>query len=112
MKKILFVCSANKQRSKTAEDYFSERNPDFEYFSAGTNLNLCEKEGTNALTENDLIDADLIFVMENKHFQQIKNNTGSKYLKKIEVLNIPDIYKYFQKELIEILKNKVEKKLV
>jgi protein-tyrosine-phosphatase len=46
---VLFVCSANKERSKTAEDYFSIQYPDIHFNSCGTNIKLCEKEGTNTL---------------------------------------------------------------
>jgi len=55
IKNILFVCSANKQRSKTGEDYFSTIYPNRNFKSAGTNLKVCEKEGTNPLTEEMLI---------------------------------------------------------
>jgi len=106
-KKILFVCSANKQRSKTGEDYFSHLYSDCEFKSAGTNLKLCQTEGTNPLTEEMLIWADIIFVMENKHAQLIKQNTSNKYQNKIRVLAIEDKYKYYQKELIAILSNKI-----
>jgi len=105
--KILFVCSANKQRSKTGEDYFSTLYPDWEFKSAGTNLKLCQTEGTNPLTEEMLIWADRIFVMENKHTQQIKNSTSNKYRNKIIVLAIEDKYSYYQKELIDILCDKI-----
>ncbi|WP_299368652.1 hypothetical protein [Winogradskyella sp.] len=64
MKKILFVCSANKQRSKTASDYFSEKFSDFEFDSAGTNFKVCNKEGTQPLTEALMNWADLVFAME------------------------------------------------
>ena len=107
MKKILFVCSANKQRSKTAEDYFSENFFDLEFYSAGTNIKLCEKEGTNPLTKNELENADVIFVMESKHRTEINKVFGNKYAQKTEILHIPDIFKYYQKELVEILKRKV-----
>lgn len=61
--KVLFVCSANKQRSKTAEDYFSERHPSLEFKSAGTNHKICAKEGTTPLTK-DLIEwADKVFLL-------------------------------------------------
>ncbi|QBO58439.1 low molecular weight phosphatase family protein [Chryseobacterium salivictor] len=106
VKNILFICSANKQRSKTAEDYFSEIYPELIFNSAGTNIKLCQKEGTNPLNQIDLQNADLIYVMETKHKNQIDSNTENKYSKKIKVLKIPDIYKYYQKELIEILKSK------
>lgn len=104
---ILFVCSANKQRSKTAEDYFSSKYPEFHCISAGTNIKMCEREGTNPLTIAALEESDLIFVMENTHKKEVKNFIKGRFQKKLIVLNIPDIYKYYQKELIEILEEKV-----
>ena len=109
MKNILFVCSANKQRSKTGEDYFSNLYPHINFDSAGTNLKICQKEGTNSLTEDMLIWADIVFVMGKKHLEAIKNNTSGKYGNKIILLSIQDIYKYYQKELIDILIIKTEK---
>lgn len=109
--KILFICSANKQRSKTAEDYFSTLYPEKEFQSAGTNIKLCQSEGTNPLTEEMLIWADKVFVMENKHAQLIKQNTSSRYQNKIIVLGIEDIYKYYQKKLIDILVSKLNHSL-
>lgn len=105
--KILFICSANKQRSKTADDYFSEKYPNENFQSAGTNIELCRKEGTTELTEDLLIWADKIFVMESKHFDLIKKHTNKKYANKIVTLNIPDRFKYYSKELIDILEEKV-----
>jgi len=107
MKKILFVCSANKDRSKTAEDYFSKHYSDLYFDSAGTNKNTCNKLGTNYISEEQLDLADKIFVMENKHLKAIKEVFGNKHYSKITVLNINDIYKYGSKELIQILKAKV-----
>ena len=51
--KYLFVCSANKQRSKTAEDYLSGLNPEHEFLSAGTNHKICFKEGTTPPPDRD-----------------------------------------------------------
>lgn len=107
--KILFVCSANKQRSKTAEDYFGSIHKELSFNSAGTNLKLCQKEGTNPLDINMLEWADLVLVMENKHREIINKNTKSKYSKKIIVLEIEDVYKYYQMELIEILEKRANK---
>lgn len=104
--KILFVCSANKDRSRTAEDYFHERHPDFEFESAGTNKKICDQLGTQALTEELLDWADEIFVMENKHREWIRSNNIRKFDKKIRVLGIEDVYTYGQKELINILSEK------
>jgi predicted protein tyrosine phosphatase len=106
MKRILFVCSANKQRSKTASDYFSEKLIDFEFDSAGTNQKICNKEGTQALTPELMKWADLVIVMEEKHRRLIVENGGSEFGKKIKVLAIPDRFKYFQKELIDLLEQK------
>lgn len=104
---ILFVCSANKQRSKTGEDYFSTIFPNLNFKSAGTNIRLCEKEGTNPVTEDLILWADIVFVMEVKHLKLINQNTSNKYNNKVINLSIDDIYKYYQKELINILLTKV-----
>ncbi len=106
-KKILFVCSANLQRSKTGEDYFSSITDEYIFQSAGTNLKICAKEGTNPITEELVIWADTILVMETKHESIINSHTQEKYNHKIIVLDIPDIYKYYQNELISILKERV-----
>lgn len=103
--KILFVCSANKQRSKTAEDHFSEKYPLHEFLSAGTNRTTCRKLGTQELTDELLDWADLILGMEERHRKAITNQFGSNYNNKIKSLNIPDRYKYMQKELRIHLKN-------
>lgn len=106
--KILFVCSVNKQRSKTAEDYFAEKYQAYKFLSAGTNLRICRKEGTTELTEDLLQWADAVYVMEQKHLDQIQKHTGSKYYSKINVLDIPDVFKYYDADLIELLEEKVE----
>lgn len=106
-KNILFVCSANKQRSKTAEDYCSLNFPQYEFTSAGTNLKICKKEGTNPLSIELIKDADIVFVMENRHKKLIKDSLKDQLKKEIVVLDIPDIYKYYQKELIELLQLKL-----
>lgn len=105
--KHLFICSANKQRSKTAEDFFAQKYSKHEFLSAGTNTKICRKEGTTELTEDLLEWADKVYVMEKKHCDQIKKHTGSKYYSKIEVLNIRDIYKYYDTDLIAVLEEKV-----
>ncbi len=108
MKNILFVCSANKQRSATADHYFSEKYTELNFDSAGTNHKICRKEGTTPLEEEHLIWADLVVVMESKHKAIIKKNTGSKYSSKIKIANIQDVFKYYQKELIVELEEKVD----
>lgn len=108
---ILFVCSANKLRSRTADDYFSSKYPDINFQSAGTNHKICHKEGTTPLEEEMLEWADVVYVMENKHKNEIGKHVGSKYNKKIVILYIPDDYDYYQKELIQILESKIDYEL-
>lgn len=103
---VLFVCSANKLRSKTADDYFSAKYPDINFMSAGTNIKTCQKEGTTPLEEFMLEWADVIYVMENKHKKLIQKHVGDKYNSKIKVLSIRDDYEYYEKELIELLEQK------
>ncbi|MEM1002463.1 MAG: hypothetical protein AAGH46_07430 [Bacteroidota bacterium] len=74
--------------------------------SAGTNHKICIKEGTTPLTQEMIEWADKVFLMEEKHLRIIKDHIGTKFFNKMEVLNIPDAYKYFQKELIEVLDKK------
>lgn len=68
---------------------------------------MCEREGTNPITIDILEQSDLIFVMENSHKKEVKNFINGKFKKELIVLNIPDLYKYYQKELIEILENRI-----
>ena len=104
---ILFICSANIQRSKTAEDYFAEKYPHHNFDSAGTNAKICHQEGTNYI-DNDMLQwADIIYVMESKHRKKVLEIARGKPFGKIVVLHIPDRFKYFQKELIEILVEKI-----
>lgn len=105
--KILFICSANKQRSKTAEDYFASKYDAHEFLSAGTNIKICRKEGTTVLTEDLLEWAAVVYVMENRHLEQIQKHASSNCYQKIKVLEIPDIYKYYDSNLITILEEKV-----
>tara|TARA_B110000902_G_scaffold11883_1_gene14312 strand:- start:51 stop:392 length:342 start_codon:yes stop_codon:yes gene_type:complete len=104
---VLFVCSANVDRSKTAEDYFSAIYPNLEFRSCGTNKSICFQEGSNYLDEEDLEWADVIYVMERKHLKAIKSFSKLKLSNKIEILNIPDHFKYNDPKLIEVLEGKV-----
>lgn len=106
--KTLFICSANKQRSKTAEDYFSEQYPEQEFHSAGTNFKICFQEGTEPVSEELLEWADVVQVMEKRHKDFILRTFGSTLKSKITILHIPDHYKYFQKELLDLLDQKCD----
>ena len=105
MKNILFVCSANVDRSKTAEDFFAETHGHLEFHSAGTNHTICNEKGTNPLIQKEIDNADLILVMENKHRDWIYNELEAKG-KEINVLGIEDRYTYYSIPLIELLQQK------
>ena len=96
--KLLFVCSKNKWRSKTAETIFKD-NPKLLVKSAGTSSK-AQKRITRDLIEW----ADEIYVMERKHKEIIEMKFG-RMKTKIHILNIPDVYQYMDEDLIEELKN-------
>ena len=105
MKHILFICSANKDRSATAADYFRKKYLQHQFDSAGTNQKICFQLGTEFLSFEHLEWADVIFVMESKHKKFAEKLMKVK--KRIQVLDIKDRYTYFQQELIDILEEKV-----
>jgi len=100
---ILFLCTANIQRSRTGEDHFRENYPKHTYKSAGLSEKYCKQHGTTICTTELLDWADKVFVMEPMHTQRISDYAGKHFLNKIETLDIEDIYQYMQPELVEIL---------
>jgi len=99
---ILFVCSRNKWRSRTAETIF-KNNQKHSVKSAGT-----ENDARIKVTEKLISWSDLIFVMEKKHRERLKEKFGSLTdSKEIIILDIQDDYKYMDSELIEILETSV-----
>ncbi len=69
MKKILFVCTSNKDRSPTLESYFKKTNPQNEYKSAGVNKYFCEKKHTHYITESDIEWSDCVVFAEDIHYE-------------------------------------------
>ena len=101
--KLLFICTVNRMRSATAHRIYVNDHR-FEVKSAGT-----DKTANTVLTDEILNWADSIVVMENHHRNHIRKYFPNIYKdKKIVCLYIPDDYDYMQKELIAILKDKVE----
>ena len=100
---ILFLCTANLNRSKTAELYFASRDPVNVYRSAGLSKKECNRNGTTLCTEEMLEWADTVYVMEHTHIVRIEQYTGQRFLNKIINLNIPDIYRFGEGALIEKL---------
>ena len=93
------MCSRNRWRSLTAETIFKS-NSNFEVKSAGT-----ENSARIKINANHINWADIIFVMEKKHsVRLLEKYPNEMNNKKIVVLEIQDIYKYMDTELIEELK--------
>jgi len=104
--KVLFVCTANKLRSPTAEDVFRDY-PGIEAMSAGTDAN-----APTPLTKELVASVDLIIVMENYHREHIRKKFKQRPSdSRIITLNIPDEFERGDPELIELLKSKVTHRL-
>jgi predicted protein tyrosine phosphatase len=100
--KVLFVCTANRLRSPTAEAVFSGY-PDTEAKSAGVG-----KEATVPVSLELLEWADLIFVMEKRQRNIIQSRFKEIYQRKrIVCLYIPDDFEFMDRELIELLEERV-----
>lgn len=102
---ILFVCTANLQRSPTAEKLFAHC-PGIETKSAGT-IAL----GTTQITQELVNWADIIFVMseeKDRHLSYMKSNFSLDG-KKIYNLGIPDVYETNSNELKKVLIERVSK---
>jgi len=99
--KVLFVCSANVSRSRTAEDMFKGREG-LEVKSAGTRWT-----ARNRVNEEMIDWADKIFAMEKDHKDYIleKNPEAEN---KIVVLDIPDVYGRRDPQLMEVILMKIE----
>ena len=96
---VMFICNQNQHRSRTAEDTFRDR---FNTRSAG----LFNQE---PLTEEELSWADVVYVMEEYQRGEIAKRFPKLYMqKRIVSLDIPDIFRYKQPELVNLLKKRIE----
>ena len=104
--KVLFVCTANKLRSPTAEDVFRNY-PGIEAISAGT-----DAQAPRPLTSALVASADLIFAMETHHRERIRKKYRQRPPdSRIIALHIPDEYERGDPALIALLREKVEPRL-
>jgi predicted protein tyrosine phosphatase len=96
---ILFICSRNKWRSRTAEELYRDF-PGYIARSAGT-----EAGSRQRVTEGLLGWADFIFVMETRHRDYLRDKFPEAIAgKRLINLRIPDDYEYNDTELIGLLK--------
>ncbi|UIR55022.1 protein tyrosine phosphatase [Sphingobacterium sp. SRCM116780] len=102
MQNILFICSRNRWRSLTAETIY-KNHPSIKVKSAGTESNARIKVNAKHLTW-----ADRVFVMEKHHKEKLITQfpVETKALE-IVTLEIPDQYKFMDKDLIEELESSV-----
>lgn len=107
--KILFLCTANVQRSSTAQEIFQAIDNKNEYKSAGLSKKYVEKNETTLCTEELLCWADKIYVFEKTHVERIIEHTAQKHIHKITNLRIDDRYEYFQRELVLLLLKRLSK---
>lgn len=103
---ILFVCSRNKKRSRTAETIFRDLQG-HKVLSAGT-----EENAQQRVTEKLLNWADLVLVMEKVHKEKLRYKYGNLLDdKQLIVLDIPDEYEYMDEELVAMLRSVMEEYL-
>jgi predicted protein tyrosine phosphatase len=99
---VLFICNQGRNRSKTAAEMLSDR---FTTASAGL-------YNDRPVTETPLYQADLVIGMEEKHRTELARRFPAMYLRKrILVLGIPDIYRYGQPQLLQLLQTRMSELL-
>ena len=102
-KKVLFVCTLNQMRSKTAEELY-RHDERFIIKSAGV-----ANEAAVHVDLELLIWADYVIVMEEMHLRWINRNYPIIYAdKKVISLDIPDEFFYMQPVLVKLVKQKFE----
>ena len=100
---VLFVCNQNQNRSKTAEQLFQGT---FTTRSAGL-------YNEHPVREAQVEWADILVVMEDAQRQEFARRFPKQYLqKRIISLDIPDVFRHNQPELVELLKSKVQETLL
>ncbi len=105
-KKVLFLCTSNINRSKTAEHLAADLFDNIEVKSAGLSTKECLRNNSTLCTEELIHWADVIFTFEPMHEQRIREHLGNVVLNIIN-LDIEDIYTYYQPELVDILTRKL-----
>jgi predicted protein tyrosine phosphatase len=100
---VLFVCTANQQRSPTGERMYTE-DPRFHVRSAGTHA-----FANHRVDEADLRWADIVVAMEERHARSIrelfpKASAGVRMI----VLDIPDIYRFMDPQLVPEIRERFE----
>lgn len=100
--KILFICSQNRWRSLTAERMYDGFHG-YHVRSAGTeqNARICVNEGHVGW-------ADVIFTMEKRHNERLRNKFPAALKgKKLVCLHIDDDYQFMNSNLQDVLRERL-----
>ena len=100
---VLFVCSKNQWRSPTGEAVFRNARG-LSVRSAGTS-----RSAKRTISVADIRWADVILVMEDKHRSRLRAQFRDEVrYKTMHTLDIPDLYRFMDPDLVEILRAKAE----
>jgi predicted protein tyrosine phosphatase len=105
---IIFICTANRDRSRSAEIHFQAKHPEHRFRSAGINKYLSERHGGIHVKRYMLDVADRIVCAEHVHSNWIVQNIDKKYLSKIEIMELGDTETFMSEELIRLLEDKFQ----
>jgi predicted protein tyrosine phosphatase len=100
---ILFLCTSNIQRSRTAEEIFRTLDGSNNYKSARLSAKYTTRLGSTLCTKELLNWSEHIYVFEEKHIERIREYTNEQHISKITNLKIDDEYQYLQRELVLLL---------
>lgn len=103
---VLFICTSNRDRSRTAEIYFQNKFPEYRFRSAGINKYFSERHGGVQVKAYMLECADRIICAEKEHRNYILAHFDLKYKDKIEVLDLGDTDTFMSPQLIQKLEEK------
>jgi predicted protein tyrosine phosphatase len=97
--KLLFICSRNQWRSRTAEEIF-QSTPGWQVRSAGTS-----EQARIRVSEKLLLWADVVFVMEKRHGEILRERfPEAADSREIVCLGISDDYRFMDEELVAMLR--------
>lgn len=104
MKKLLFVCERNEQRSPSFQTWFEEHRPKYEVRSTGITNGYPER------INRELLDwADKVFLMDLEQ-ERFVAREFPEYLHKTEIIGCSDQYSGNSPQLIRVIEYWVKKR--